>query len=307
MNLVRSSLVLSLLWSTATAINTTLGRVDGVSSPSNIFVWWRKRRGHFLNFHKTLSVGGSVERIFKPTNGILLSPGELIQNQEFLSGLQAVRDAIATAETDGKRLRAYDSKYTSNKMLYNKEYLLESWGLNYYKIGIEADDQVTTKYQLIKDRLVFVQAGVRLKPFNLKLFESGYALSTSGATDGARFVGAVSTATHGSANQVGGIQATVRAIHVVVVGEHYLLQRSSDPVVTEDYAAMMGNVQCCIGEFWVLWYHSRHVDGSRTLVRVGHANKEDGLQGCQGCHDNVGCSQQGGISRCRRGRIALSF
>ena len=239
---------LSLHASVATAaaeFNTTLGGGDdGIaaigkvdSSTANFFTWVRRRRkGEFLNFYRSINVGGDYDTIFKPGNGI----GGLIQDEEFLKGLVDLQNIVAQAETDGKRVRAYGSKYTMNNMLYTSQYLVQSWGLNYHKIGIEEETHVTEAYNETRDCLVFVQSGVRIKVLNQKLFDAGFALKTSPTTDAARIVGAVSTASHGSNLDIGPLHATVKAIHIVHVGEHTILQRASDPVVTNDWAAMMG-------------------------------------------------------------------
>jgi hypothetical protein len=76
--------------------------------------------------------------------------------------------------------------------------------------------------------------------------EHGLALKTSGAGDGQRFAGAVSTGTHGSAISVGSMEDYVKGIHLVIPGEHVFIQRASDPVATEAFAA--------------------HLDGARLIL-----------------------------------------
>jgi FAD/FMN-containing dehydrogenase len=133
-------------------------------------------------------------------------------------GLQDLQDIVAQAEMDGKRVRAYGSKYTMNNMLYTSQYLVQSWGLNYHKIGIEQETHVTEAYNETRDCLVFVQSGVRIKTLNQKLFDAGLALKTSTTLDAPRIVGAVATASHGSNLDVGPLHATVKAIHIVMMG-----------------------------------------------------------------------------------------
>lgn len=47
--------------------------------------------------------------------------------------------------------------------------------------------------------------------------------------------GAISTGSHDSAIHFGSIQEHVKGIHLVIPGETVYLQRTSDPVLTEDY------------------------------------------------------------------------
>jgi len=180
----------------------------------------------------------------------------MLQNKDFRGGLQALINIVALAQTDGKRLRAYGFKSSLTDVLYTNEYMVHTWDLTYTQIGMPAPpppltttatedpiSYVTEAYGNKKDRLVFVQGGVHMKPLNQALMKAGLALPTSTATDGHQFVGVVSTGSHGSDVMVGATQDFVKAIHLVIPGEHVLIQRATDLVVTEAYATYLGNAR----------------------------------------------------------------
>jgi hypothetical protein len=193
------------------------------------------------NWLKTVNVGGPAERIFLPTNNDAdVDEGKLVQNMEFISGLVELSQIIEQAQENGKRVRAYGSKWSVNDIAYTDEYLVESGGLNYCKVGIEVD-QVVDGYKENRKRLVFVQSGVMIRDLNRELLENGLALPTTGGGDGQRIAGAISTGTHGSANNVGSMQDYVKGIHLVIPGGHVYLQRASDRVVTSSFTEWLGD------------------------------------------------------------------
>jgi hypothetical protein len=151
----------------------------------------------------SINVGGSYEKLFQAANNVELPDGQFVQDVEFLSGLESLQEILAQAQVDGKRLRAYGSKMSINNLAYDDEYLVDTRGLNYCKIGIDDEAQVTEKYADIRNRLAYVQSGVVVKRLNRALIEEGLALKTMGSTDGQSLAGAISTGTHG-ASVVGG-------------------------------------------------------------------------------------------------------
>ena len=197
-------------------------------NPGNFRIWTRLR-----------PESGPVHGLFTPSNGL---DGENLQNDEFLTGLRQIQQAVATAERDGERLRAYGQKYSMNRMAYtNGGYQLSTWNLNYCQIGVTNASYVTDPYQSNKDKLVFVQAGVMLKHLHTSLERAGLAVPTTCVPEGPRFVGATVTGSHGSRNLLGSMSDFIKGVHVVVPGGHYFVQRESDPIVTTEYAAYLGN------------------------------------------------------------------
>lgn len=207
--------------------------------------------GVFVNWNKSPNVGGPYENLFQPQNDGQV--GVDIQTTEFQSGLQQLMDIVDEALSNNKRIRAYGSKWSTTNVAYTNDYLVETWGLNYYtQLDTHDKNQVldtTTKSHNDDDddrtaasRLVFVQAGVMIKHLNEALLQAGLALPTTGSGDGQRIVGATATGTHGSANQFGAMPDFVKAIHVVLANqEHAVIQRSSDPVVTKDFVDWLGS------------------------------------------------------------------
>jgi len=208
---------------------------------------------HFVNWHYTVDVGGPFAKKFRPANTFANGTSTLdqyrssaeqpIQNEEFVSGLRALQDCVREAAADGQRLRAYGSRWSLSNIAYDDQYLVEPWGLNYYQIGLQAD-QVTEAYQAVRDRLVFVQAGVMNRHINQVLLRHDLDFYTNGDGDGHRTVGAVSTGTHNSALQRPAIQDYVRGVHLVLPGEHVFIQRSATgAVVTEGFSEFLDNAR----------------------------------------------------------------
>jgi hypothetical protein len=86
-----------------------------------------------------------------------------------------------------------------------------SWtsGVNYCKIGIDDEAQVTENYANIRNHLAFVQSGVVVKRLGRALLSEGLALQTMGTTDGQSLAGAISTGTHGASVFGGSMQGFV--------------------------------------------------------------------------------------------------
>jgi hypothetical protein len=115
----------------------------------------------FLNWNMVNGVGGPFEGLFYPSNNVdykyISDSGSgfpevpFTQNEDFLAGLQGLKDIIAIAAQGGKRLRPYGSRWSYNNLVYTDEYMIDTYGLNYAQIGEQ------------KDNLAFVQSGVVIK------------------------------------------------------------------------------------------------------------------------------------------------
>jgi len=205
--------------------------------------WLRYLDRTFVNWHYTIDVGGHFEKKFRPGNNVTLLKGEAIQDREFLSGLHALQEIVQQAATDGKRLRAYGSRFSLSNIAYDNEYLIETWGLNYYKLGLD-ETHVSESYRERRERLVFVQSGVMIRHINEILQDHHLSFYSGGDIDGQRVVGAISTGTHNSALEMPATQDFVRGIHLVIhTGEHVYVQRKSDPTVSKDFAKFLGNAR----------------------------------------------------------------
>jgi hypothetical protein len=163
---------------------------------------------YWKSWHRpgSINVGGSYERLFQAANNVELADGQFVQDVEFLSGLESLQEILAQAQVDGKRLRAFGSKWSTNNLAYDDDYLVGTRGLNYCKIGIDDEAQVTENYADIRSRLAYVQSGVMVKRLGRALLEEGLALQNMGNTDGQSLAGAISTGTHGGSVFGGSMQ-----------------------------------------------------------------------------------------------------
>ena len=201
------------------------------------------------NWHKSITVGGNIEGEFEPKNNAVAPEDTKVQDKDFKGGLDGLLQVVSQALADNKTIRGYGSKWSLDNIAYNNEYLLKTWSLDYLKIGLDAG-MVTEAYQSKKDQLCFVQAGVFVKFLNLALLKKELALPTSGASDGQRLIGAISTGTHGSANTVGAMQSFVRGIHLVIPkkgsgneSEHVYIQKASAPAVNDQFAEFLDHTR----------------------------------------------------------------
>jgi FAD binding domain len=197
---------------------------------------------HYISYPKNDGVGGPCATIFHPTNDVKIKQ-YAVQDQDFLSGLQALKDIVAKASSDGMRLRPIGTRWNMNNLPYSYEYMVETRELTYVKTGIDDTTYLTPNYQSgssLPDRLTFVQSGVTIRNLYAALFEKGLTLPTSAVTDGMTIGGGIATGTHNAGLDFGGMQDFVRGIHLVLDGRTVFVQPSTDPVVTEAYATAMG-------------------------------------------------------------------
>jgi hypothetical protein len=193
------------------------------------------------NWHKTKNVGGKVSRIFKPYNKY---DDHTAPEKAFVPGLAGLQEIIKRAGAANKSVRAYGSRQSLNNIAFNNEYMVDSTELNYCLVGLTDSRHVSPGFEEKRDRLAFVQCGVMVRDLNRKLQILNLALPTSGASDGQRFVAAVSTGTHGSARSAGSMQDYVRGIHLVTSAEECVfIQRESVPVVTGDFCTWLGRTR----------------------------------------------------------------
>lgn len=139
----------------------------------------------FLNWNMVEGVGGPFEGLFFPSNNVdyeyIADSGSgfpevpYTQNKDFRAGLQGLKDIIAIAAQEGKRLRPYGSRWTYNNLVYTEEFMIDTYGLNYAQIGLQNDTLLTIPYQGDqKEYLAFVQSGVVVKPLYRSLVRDSY-------------------------------------------------------------------------------------------------------------------------------------
>jgi len=199
-------------------------------SPSYEYEW--------RNWHLTQGVGGRVQTFFTPRNRWEDGTAPRKKFQAGIAGLNAI---VALAEANRKRVRAVGSGWSLNGVAFTDEYLVNTARLNDWFIGISDPAMVVPDARPRMGGLVFAQCGVQIKVLNAYLQEKRLSLPTSGASNGQTIAGALSTGTHGSANQIGAIQDFMLGIHLVGDGgEHRFIQRKSNRVVTKQFADWLG-------------------------------------------------------------------
>ena len=131
-------------------------------------------------------------------------PGTLAELVELVHG----------AERDGTTIRAVGSGHSWSDVALTTGVLVETHGLKRCPPGPPP---------LLRDgvdgaRLVWTEAGIRIRDLNRALHARGLALSNMGGYDGQTLAGVVSTATHGSGIAFGPIADAVRSLDLVAAG-----------------------------------------------------------------------------------------
>lgn len=151
-------------------------------------------------------------------------------------GLQAT---IARAVANGQTVRGKGAGWSYAAVGTTNGILLNTRPLN-YRFGLVAG-QVHPDYPGEARHLTFAQCGNSIADLNRALEVDGKSLRTSGASNGQTIVGAMSTGTHGAAIDVGAVQDTIRAIHLLPSPERSVwLERASAPTVADAVPAAFG-------------------------------------------------------------------
>lgn len=153
-------------------------------------------------------------------------------------GMAGLQRAIRDAQAAGKSVRAVGGAWSLSQAAYCPDFLLNTAPLGARNIGIGADNLVPGT--LPGNRLFFAQCGCTILDVHDALAARGLALKTSGASDGQTVAGAISTGTHGAANQIGAMQDSVVGIHLLTEdGKPLWIERATRPVVA---ARFLGHI-----------------------------------------------------------------
>jgi FAD/FMN-containing dehydrogenase len=152
----------------------------------------------------------------------------------------ALQQIVRDAEAQGRRVRALGGAWSLSEAATTDDFMVNTKPLNFIDVGFAAAS-CAPEFVGTPEHLVFSQAGASVLELNQTLEARGLALPTSGAANGQSIAGAIATGTHGSANQVGGMQDYVLGLHLVAEGgKHYWLERASRPVVSASFLAKLG-------------------------------------------------------------------
>ncbi len=191
------------------------------------------------NWLGTHDVGGPVKRFWVPRN--LWDDGSTTPGREWEPGLAALRQLVQRAEADGTRIRAIGSGWSLSNAGYVEDDLVDTSRLGAGFVGFRTPAMLDPSAQGKSAQLVFAQCGAQIRTINTWLEQRGLALSTSGASNGQTIAGAISTGTHGAANQVGAIHDQVLGLHLVAEGgQHYWIERPSRPTASQQFADWLG-------------------------------------------------------------------
>jgi FAD binding domain-containing protein/D-arabinono-1,4-lactone oxidase len=123
-------------------------------------------------------------------------------------------DIVREAERDGTTVRAVGSGHSWSDVALTRGFLVETHGLNripdgppeHLRAGVDGS------------RLVWTEAGIRIRELNAALHARGLALANMGGYDGQTIAGVISTSTHGSGMRFGPLSDIVRSLDLVVSG-----------------------------------------------------------------------------------------
>jgi len=194
------------------------------------------RDKEWRNEHRNVQV--TAERYYDAWNR--RSDGKKPSKDRWKAGLNCLRQIVMDAEASGKRVRAFGGGWSLSEAAVTRDFLVNTKPLNFVDVGFGAES-VVPGLAVDPERLVFAQCGTQVLELNQKLEAKNLSLPTSGASNGQTICGAISTGTHGSAVHVGAMQDYVVSLHVVGgQGNHYWIERESEPVVNEAFCNKLG-------------------------------------------------------------------
>ncbi len=194
----------------------------------------RRSSNRWQNWHETYAVDAGRRYELHPGSGAL-SPAK------FRQSAQLVLDLIEEARAAGKVLRAAGGTWSFSQVSGQQDaWILDTTYAN-RKARLSAG-VMDPAFAGNPDDLLLAQCGVSIFEINRYLEkERGRSLATSGASNGQTFVGAMSTGTHGSAIDHGGIQSQVVAIQLLSVdGQNLWIERPSKPIASAAFVQDFG-------------------------------------------------------------------
>ena len=153
----------------------------------------------------------------------------------------ALQNLIGQALDQGIQIRAAGGTWSFTPVAATAGMLINTRFLNY--IFRLTRHHVQPAFAQQVENLAFVQCGTSLAELSGHFLARNprKSLMTSGASNGQTIAGAMSTGTHGSALDVGGIQDTVLGIHLVTGRDrHVWLERATAPVASKWFLDLIG-------------------------------------------------------------------
>ena len=173
-----------------------------------------RRRTAWTN--DTGNQGADPLRIYKPTT------------------LRELVEIVQQAEPDGTTVRAVGSGHSWSDVALTGGFLVETHGLNRMPDG----PPPLLRAGVDGSRLVWMEAGIRIRDLNDRLHARGLALANMGGYDGQTIAGVVSTSTHGSGIEYGPLNDVVRSLDLVIArGALVRVEAADGPTDPAAYAA----------------------------------------------------------------------
>ena len=157
------------------------------------------------------------------------------------------------AEADGTRVRAVGSGWSIENVSQSDDWVVNTDAINrrleYLVDRTPGMDALTDHWRRRQraetgDRLVHVEAGIKLIDLNLLLERDGLAMPTLGGAQGQTLAGAFSTGTHGSDLGHGPVSSLVKAVHLVTTGGQEVWIESATSPITDDDDALLAALPC---------------------------------------------------------------
>jgi FAD/FMN-containing dehydrogenase len=145
--------------------------------------------------------------------------------------LAELREIVATAASDGATVRAVGSGHSWSDAALTEGYLIETHGLGR---PLPVDCLRRDRHG---ERLVRVEAGMRLRVLNQVLAKQGLALAQMGGYDAQTVAGVISTSTHGSGISLGAFPDFARSLDLVAADARvHRVERADGPTDADGFA-----------------------------------------------------------------------
>ncbi len=153
---------------------------------------------------------------------------------------KGIQTILATALADGKEVRSLGGGWSFTRIATTKGgRMVNTKNMN--ALFNVSKGALSDSYTGAADNLLFAQCGNSVQELNKFLKKKNQSLKTTGASNGQTIAGALSTGTHGSAFDFGAIPEYVLGLHIIVSPtRHVWLERSSAPVMSDDFPARLG-------------------------------------------------------------------
>lgn len=191
------------------------------------------KRRKWQNFHDTVSQ--TVAQLVDVWN----AQPNIASFPAYNATTKALQKLIGEALKENLSLRALGGGWSFTPVAVTDGILINTRPLN-YQFRLAAQN-LHKDYDGAADNVIFAQCGTSIAELNASLLARNKSLRTSGASNGQTIAGALSTGTHGSAIDVGAIQDSVRALHLITAPDrHIWLERASAPVLGDASVQFLG-------------------------------------------------------------------